>query len=170
MKKLLIRIVCLCCLLCTLLPACAQALAKINIDMDLINRLTNKDKFRFWSSEKYEAYAQWERVSGGVNFRIKMQNDFPDETVDAYTFEISAKNVYEEPVLLKSSDGDYSTVLHFTGEKKFASGKNGYTEYFRLRSSEKIRYVDVTLIKYHTNTGTVYVDESQQKQFHWKID
>ena len=172
MKKYFIRIITLICLMCMLMPACAHAVSPIQAveKFKLARSSATKHNFWLWSSEKYVCYAQWERVSGGLNFRIKMQNDFPYDSVDAYTFEISAKNVYEEPILLKSSDGEYCESLYYTGERTFRPGTNGYTEYFRLRASEKIRYVYVKLIKYHTDEGTVYVDESHQTEYNWKIN
>jgi len=169
------RVIGMICLLCLLLPACAQAsslaqkLAELREQIEASNEPV-RHNFWFWLNENDDGYAQWERVSGGVNFRIKVKNNFPYDNVDAYTFEISAKNVYEEPIKLKASDGTYCESLHYTGEKTFLPGKSGYTENFRLRSNEKIRYVYVKLVKYHTDEGTVFVDESHQTEHYWKID
>jgi len=169
MKK---RFVCMICLICLLVPVCAQAsLAK---KLESVRNRTYLEKapakHNFWFDGEDNGYAQWERVSGGVNFRIKVHNHFPYDNVDAYTFEISAKNVYEEPIQLKSSDGTYCSSLQFSGEKTFQPGKNGYTEYFKLRSNEKIRYVYVKLIKYHTDEGTIYLSEDEQTEYWWKIN
>ncbi|MBQ7886636.1 MAG: hypothetical protein IJ313_07055 [Clostridia bacterium] len=175
MKRRLFQAILLSCLICMMTPACSQAASikgfaeKVKIAAQKAAQET-RHNFWFWSSEEYTCYAQWERVSGGVNFRIKMENEFPYDSVDAYTFEISAKDVYEEPILLKSSDGDYCSSLYYTGERTFKPETNGYTEYFKLRSSDKIRYVCVKLVKYHTDEGTVEVDESHQKQYTWKIN
>ena len=175
MKRHLVCAVWMICLLFLLLPADVQA-SSLTEKLEALRLQIEADQkpvrhnFWFWLNEKEDGYAQWERVSGGVNFSIKVKNNFSYDKVDAYTFEISAKNVYEEPIMLKASDGTYSETLHYTGEKTFSPGKSGYTEYFRLRSSEKIRYVYVKLIKYHTDEGTVYVDESHQTEHYWKID
>lgn len=178
MKRKFYLAILLSCLLCVMLPACSQAVS-IKGFADKVKKAAEKQKqenynsvrhnFWLWADEKYECYAQWERVSGGVNFRVKMVNDFPYDSVDAYTFEISAKDVYEDPILLKASDGSYCESLLYTGERTFKPGTNGYTEYFKLRSRDKIQYVSVKLIKYHTDEGKVEVDESHQAEYTWKI-
>ena len=166
-----------------LAPICAQASLKDKLD-DLRAKSAARNEARknetrieparqnfwFWLNEQEGSYAQWERVSGGVNFRIKMINKFPYDNVDAYTFEISAKNAYKEPILLKASDGTSCEVITVTGEKVFAPGKSGYTEYFKLRSDEKIRYVYAKLVKYHTDEATINISKDSQPEYSWKID
>lgn len=172
MKKRFMRVIWMVLVLCLVLPSCAQA-------SSLAERLREKlesyaepvrHDFWYWLNDEDEGYAQWERVSGGVNFKIKLSNASLDHTVDAYTFEISAKNVYEEPIRLEASDGTYGDSLYYTGEKTFAPGKVGYSENFRLRADEKIRYIYVKLIKYHTEENTVYVEKGEQEELCWKIN
>ena len=98
-----------------------------------------------------------------------MKNTSSCIDVDAYTFEISAMDAYEEEILLECSDGRYYNSLLYTGDKTFRKGVTDYTEYFALRSNDKIRYVTVKLVKYHTDYGTVEVDEEDQIEFTFKI-
>lgn len=126
--------------------------------------------FWFWLDSNDLPGAQSERVSGGVNFKIKMKNNFPQDSVDAYRFEISAEDAFEEPIKLEASDGGYYSSLYCDGDRTFRPGTNGYTESFRLRSNDKIRYVNVKLIRYHTDEGTIDVDKSHQKEYRWKIN
>lgn len=130
----------------------------------------SKHNFWFWLNSNDLPGAQSERVSGGVNFKIKMENNFSQDSVDAYRFEISAEDAFEEPIKLEASDGRYYSSLYYDGDRTFRPGTNGYTESFRLRSNDKIRYVNVKLIRYHTDEGTVDVDESHQKEYSWKIN
>lgn len=158
MKRCLALTLALACVLC-LLPVNAQAA----LDYDEIY------DFWFWNSKEYESYAQWKWVNGGVDFKLKMKNTSSCIDVDAYTFEISAMDAYEEEILLECSDGRCYNSLLYTGDKTFRKGVTDYTEYFALRSNDKIRYVTVKLVKYHTDYGTVEVDEEDQVEFTFKI-
>lgn len=178
MKKWM-RAFVLICVFCIMMSSSAQAASLIEQCKESARQRSSvvsssssrgNHNFWFWSSDKYVCYAQWERVSGGVNFKIKMKNNFPQDSVDAYRFEISAEDAFEEPIKLEASDGGYYSSLYYDGDRTFRPGTNGYTESFRLRSNDKIRYVKVKLIKYHTDEGTVDVDKSHQREYHWKID
>ena len=120
-------------------------------------------------SEDHHAQARWEVVSGGVNFSIRVSNPNSEDVVDACTFEIRAENVYEEPILLRSAGGECCESLQFTSEKVLKPGASGYTESFRLRSDEKIRYVAIKMVRYHVEKKGVIsgrthpVDQTEYK-------
>ena len=114
-------------------------------------------------------YATWYRSGNGLKFSIRMKNCSDCEEVDAYTFEISAKNAYEEDIKLKSSDGDYCDSLWYTGYNTYWKGTIANTEYFFLEAKEKIRYVTVKLVKYHTESGKFELDEEDQVEYTWTI-
>ena len=126
--------------------------------------------FGFWINPKdCLYYARWERKSGGVSFSVKMQNDGCD-TVDAFTLEITAKDVYEEPVLLKSSDGCYEDALWYTIEQDYKADKSGYSKYILVQGDSRIKYISATLVKYHSEGGgTFEVAQSKRRACEWTI-
>lgn len=159
------------CLMCMMIPMGAQA----NLDLSSFEAFKEQamaeNYFKIWiDAEDNEAYAQWERNNDkDYSFRVKMENFFSSRTVDACTFEIRAMDVYEEPIRLRADDNEYYSSLYYTSERTHKPGTTGYTEYFRLKADQKIRYIAVTLIKFHTDLATHEVPESSRKEFIWKI-
>lgn len=115
------------------------------------------------------AYASWTSTRDGLKFRLKMKNCSDCEEVDAYTFEISVQNAYEEDIQQKADDGCYYDSLLYTGYNTFRKGVTAYTDYFLIETREKVRYVTVKLVKYHTDSGTFEVDEDDQIEYTWTI-
>jgi len=171
MKKMLARAMIAACLFAVLVPSCACASLADKIQ-DAKDRSVVK-RPQIWLSENGSAHAKWEVVSGGVNFSIKVSNPDDADVVDACTFEISAENVYEEPVLLRSSNGECCESLQFTSEKVLRPGASGYTEYFKLRSDEKIRYVTIKMVRYHVEKASEnaisYPIRPENKEYEFKI-
>lgn len=132
---------------------------------------TKSYEFGFHKNDEGLTWAEWERKTKGVNFCVKLHNFSDSHYIDGYTLEISAQNVYEEPILLKCSDGDWYESLWYTGDKTYKPGRIAYSEYFFIEGDEKIKYISVSLVKYHVkNVGTVEVDSADRKTLTWTID
>lgn len=163
-------VIALACLLLLMIPMGAQAGLDLSSYEAFKQQAAPANYFKVWLNEEGQAYAQWEKNSSkDVSFRVKVSNEFENQTVDACTFEIFARDVYDEPIRLKASDGEYCDSLYYTSERTHKPGTTGYTEYFRLKSDQRIRYVGIRLIKFHRDDGTCTIDEANRKEYIWEI-
>lgn len=162
-------------LICTLCTN--MGVAQASVSSERFNRFlkatptpaVNRYGLCFWSSEKYDAYATWKRTNGGVNIRVKMSNE-SDQAIDAYTIKVRAQNVYEENIDIEASDDCYYDSLWYTHDKTVNAGNSGYCPYMFVKGTEKIKYIYLTLVKFHYKDGeTVELTESEQSEFCWTI-
>lgn len=160
------------CMLCT-----NMGVAQASTLSDKLNRFlqatstptVNRYGLCFWSSDRYDAYANWKRTSGGVNIRVKMSNE-SDEAIDAYTINVRAQNAYGENIDIVANDDCYYDSLWYTHDKTIKTGKSAYSPYMFVKGTEKIKYIYLALVKFHYKDGaTVELTESEQSELCWTI-
>lgn len=173
MKKFGVRFLSLCLALCMLLgSASAIDLSKFKnyeaFKKKLYEAITYD--FGFHIDDDGTTWGEWERKSNGVKFRVKIENFSDYDYIDGFTVAISAKNVYEEPILLKASDGDWYDTLWYTSDVSYKPGRVAMSEYFYVQGDEKIKYITATIVKYHIKGGdTVEIDPYDYDTRTWTI-
>lgn len=160
MKKMMLRAFALCMVLCLLLGTCTTVASASYYD------------FGFHYDDEGSAWGEWQYKKNGLNFRTKIKNYSYCDYIDSFTIALSAKNRYNEPIMLKASDGDwYDTPLWYTSKISYKPGRVAMSEYFYLQSYEDIRYVTATIVKYHIKGGgTVEIDPFDYETLTWTID
>lgn len=172
MKKYGLRVLALCLILCMLLGTAGAAdLSALRKKLEAGISKGNSYDFGFHISDDGTTWGEWQRKTNGVNFRVKIENFSDCEYIDAFSLAISAKNVYEEPVMLKGSDGDWHDSLWYTSDITYKPGRVAMSEYFYVQGDQKIKYIEATVVKYHIKGGgTVEIDPFDYDSRTWTID
>jgi len=160
MKKVALRSLSLCLVICLLLGMFTSAASAYSYY-----------DFGFHYDDEGSAWGEWKYRNNGLNFRVKIENYSGYDYIDSFTIALSAKNKYDEPIMLKASDGDwYDTPLWYTSNISYKPGRVAMTEYFYLQSYEDIKYVTATIVKYHIKgEGTVEIDPFDYETRTWTI-
>ncbi|MBE5795425.1 MAG: hypothetical protein E7323_12175 [Clostridiales bacterium] len=128
--------------------------------------------FGFHYNDEGYAWAQWQHRNQGINFQVKIHNFSNSDYISGFTIALSAKNKYNEPVMLKSSDGRwYDVPLWYSSDISYKPGRTAFSEYFYLQSYEDIKYVTATIVSYQIKGGRrVEIDPYDYETLTWTID
>lgn len=161
MKKYAVRFLSLCLMLCMLLGS-ANAYS-FSYDETFY-------EFGFHIDDEGSAWAEWQRRTNGVNFRVKIHNYSPSEYVDSFTLAISARDVYDDPIMLKASDGCWYDTLWYTSDISYKPGRVAMSEYFYVQGDANIRSITATVVQYHVKgEGTVEIDPYDYDSRTWTL-
>ncbi len=113
-------------------------------------------------------YAKWQWKGKTLTFSPKIENN-DDQSIVAYTVDISCSDLYDEPIYTNDYDG---THLWFDIDQTIGAGKVKYAPYLSLEqfSSKKVKYVKIAVVKYRTADGVNHEMPAASYEYHnWTI-